>query len=538
VTIVHRRNRAVPTQSLVRFTFSLFVVLILSEPPAFSQLTDKTQTSSVNAGINKSFADEAGDGRGDLSTPGSSLFIISRDPFRAIRRGRQIFQRKFTRSQGQGPRVNYDSTGDLDDPEQAALGAGLSDSCAGCHARPRGAAGLGGDVATRPDSRSTPHLFGIGLREILADEITSDLRAIRANALSQAQASGTPVTLALDSKGISFGSITAFPNGTLDTSRVQGVDSDLRVRPFFAQGGTFSMREFAVGALKDEMGLEAVDPDLLAAHNGGRVVTPAGLVLDGKLDTIKAPPVTSESEDGDGDGVVNEIPTSIVDFLEFYLLNYFPPATYQPNSPGAGLALFNEIGCGTCHIQNLQINHDRRVADVDTEFDSAHGIFNRLFSKVTSLSISMNDGSSFPPLRPVGGPFLVRNIFTDFKRHDLGAALYERNYDGSIQKLFMTKALWGVGSEAAFGHDGRSINLAEIVLRHGGEAQASTAKFARLGEGAKAQIEDFLRTLVLFPPDDTASNLDPGDPGAANFPQQGHGSIKLTVLFNNPHDPE
>jgi hypothetical protein len=42
----------------------------------------------------------------------------------------------------------------------------------------------------------------------------------------------------------------------------------------------------------------------------------------------------------------------------------------------------------------------------------------------------------------------------------------------------------------------------------------------------------------LFPPDDTASTLDPGDPSKPNFPQFGHGSIKLTVLFNDPSDPE
>lgn len=532
-------------QTVVGFGVALSVALaLLSERQTFAELTDKTQTTSINAGINKSFGDEAndalpGDGRGDAFTPGSSLFIIARDPFRAVRRGRQVFQRKFTRDQGQGPRVNSDSTGNLNDVAQAGLGAGLSDSCAGCHGRPRGSAGLGGDVATRPDSRNTPHLFGVGLREMLADEITGDLREIRDNALSQAQAGGTPVTLALSSKGISFGSITALPNGTLNTSSVQGIDPDLRVRPFFAQGGTFSLREFAVGAFKDEMGLEAVDPDLLAAHSGKRVVTPTGLVLDGSLDTIKAPPVTSESEDGDGDGVVNEIPTSIVDFMEFYLLNYFPPATYQTKSVDAGLALFNKIGCGTCHIQNLQINHDRRVANVETAFDPAHGIFNRLFSNVTSLALTISDGSPFPPLRPpAGGSFLVQNIFTDLKRHDMGDALYERNYDGSIQKQFMTKALWGVGNEAAFGHDGRSINLTEIILRHGGEAQASASSFAQLGEGAKTQIEQFLRTLVLFPPDDTASNLDPGNPNAADFPQQGHGSIRLTVLFNNPQDPE
>jgi hypothetical protein len=43
---------------------------------------------------------------------------------------------------------------------------------------------------------------------------------------------------------------------------------------------------------------------------------------------------------------------------------------------------------------------------------------------------------------------------------------------------------------------------------------------------------------VLFPPDDTASTLDPGNRSDPAFPQKGHGSIKLGVLFNNPSDPE
>jgi hypothetical protein len=48
----------------------------------------------------------------------------------------------------------------------------------------------------------------------------------------------------------------------------------------------------------------------------------------------------------------------------------------------------------------------------------------------------------------------------------------------------------------------------------------------------------FLNSLVLFPPDDTASTLDPADPSKANFPQFGHGSIKLTTLFNDATDLE
>jgi hypothetical protein len=140
--------------------------------------------------------------------------------------------------------------------------------------------------------------------------------------------------------------------------------------------------------------------------------------------------------------------------------------------------------------------------------------------------------------RPKLGSFLVKNIFTDFKRHDLGPNFYERNYDGTLRTQFLTTPLWGVGSTAPYGHDGRSINLAEVIFRHGGEAQAARDAFALLSSNDQGRVITFLNSLVLFAPDDTASNLDPGNRNAFNFPQFGHGSIKLTVLFNNPNDPE
>ena len=282
-----------------------------------AQMIDNTQApNNANAGINKSLTDEIGAGRGNVMTPGSSIYLINRDPYRSVRRGRQLFQRKFTREQGQGPNEG-DGVGDLN--TDIAIAAGLSDSCASCHGRPRGSAGTGGNVATRPDSRDSPHLFGLGLKEMLADEITTDLRTTRDLAITQAQQKKRAVTLRLFSKGINYGSITANADGSVDTSQVTGVDSDLRVKPFFAEGSTISIREFVVGALHNEMGLEASsDPDLLAASAGGRVVTPSGMVLDGSKDKISSPP---QPDPVNG----NEIDPAIVDHLEFYLLNYFKP---------------------------------------------------------------------------------------------------------------------------------------------------------------------------------------------------------------------
>src|SRR5215472_12014896 len=60
-------------------------------------MIDNTQApNTAHAGISKSLSQEIGVGRGDITTPNSSLFIIKRDPFRAVRRGRQLFQRKLS----------------------------------------------------------------------------------------------------------------------------------------------------------------------------------------------------------------------------------------------------------------------------------------------------------------------------------------------------------------------------------------------------------------------------------------------------------
>ena len=667
-------------------------ILLFSVHLVHAQLTDETQTFPHVPGsaIAKSLEEQIGSGQGDSLTPGSSVYLIKRDPARSIRRGRQLFQRKFTTDQGQGPRVNTDSTGDI--RANPGLGAGLADACATCHGRPRGSAGFGGDVATRPDSRDAPHLFGLGLVEQLADEMTRDLRAIRTQTLADAagfpglqaqvvsfppiagnvlifvptqsngnnaiasiaeilllgpdgepldvqlnayalsqqsrkggaktidgnpnthwrsdpadgpiyspnvalylqwadpveigglvylprqdgktkgniteffidiavdsrrssdwtrargslftgtrtisfgSGTGGKVTRELVTKGISFGVISASADGSLDTTRVEGVDQDLRVKPFFHQGETVSIREFLIGAFKAEMGLEAWDPILCAAtdpNSQQQMTSPAGFVFDPTSDDFERPPVCSPNDDGDGDGVLAEIDPALVDHMEFYLLNYFKPGRYKVTTRAKrGLALMDRIGCTNCHVQNLTIDSDRRVADVETRYDPKRGIFNQLFASAATLFEPFDDGQALPQLLPAGEPFVVENFFSDLKRHDLGPTFHERNYDGSMTTQFVTEPLWGVGSTAPYGHDGRSINLDAVIRRHDGEAQVAKQAYVALRDNDQRKIQEYLQTLVLFPPDDTASDLNAGNPGTNN-PQNPseHGSINLGALF-------
>ena len=497
-------------------------------------------------------------------------YLIRRDPARAIRRGRQLFQRKFSIYEGLGPRVTANSTGDI--LKTRRLGAGLSDSCAACHGRPRGSAGVGGDVTTFPDSRDAPHLFGLGLIEMLADEMTTDLRAIREQAIREASTgnvapatnatdaaaiaaaaadaarrppSGPPrpttVSRPLVSKGVNFGRITAHPDGSVDTSEVKGVNADLRVRPFLHQGETASMREFIVGAFHAEMGMQAWDPVLCAATDPTApkaAVSVAGFKYDPELDDFERPPVCSATEDLDGDGKLGEINPAIIDYVEFYLLNYFKPGRYRV-TPRAeqGVALMKRIGCTGCHVQNLTIRSDRRIADVETKYDSERGIFNDLFAEAKPLYRSVADTAAYPQLQPLGGSFVVENVFTDLKRHDLGSAFHERDFNGKRFTSHVTEPLWGVGTTAPYGHDGRSVTLDAVIRRHGGEAASVTSAYTGLSADDQDKIIDFLQTLVLFPPDDTASNLNPGVP-SSDDPQTitNHGSINLGALFQIPSE--
>src|SRR5450755_4593625 len=125
---------------------------------------------------------------------------------------------------------------------------------------------------------------------MLADEITSDLRTIRDRTVAQAVAKKRTVTANLFSKGIRYGTITSNSAGALDMSQIQGIDPDLRVKPFFAEGSMASLREFVSTAFHNELGMNTNDPDLIAASAGARIVTPAGMVLDGTKDKIQPPP--------------------------------------------------------------------------------------------------------------------------------------------------------------------------------------------------------------------------------------------------------
>jgi hypothetical protein len=109
-------------------------------------------------------------------------------------------------------------------------------------------------------------------------------------------------------------------------------------------------------------------------------------------------------------------------------LNYFKPGLGQQTATTErGFQLMEQSGRTSCHIRDLVLDYDRRVADVETHFDPQQGIFNCLFANAVTEVVVVPDGQPLPKLLPAGKSFEVHNIFTDLKRHDLGPAFHELN---------------------------------------------------------------------------------------------------------------
>ena len=323
------------------------------------------------------------------------------------------------------------------------------------------------------------------------------------------------------------------PDGTVDTSGVEGVDPDLRVRPFFAHGGTISIREFVVGAFKAEMGLAG-----RRSRSGRRAVRrrgrpPAGMVLDGVTDTIESRRRSRRATIGtrrNSERRSSIIWSSTCSTTSSRDSASRPPARRHGRRGVAGRSAAPPATSRTCASSGTGAWPTWRRSSTPTAASSTACSPPRGRCSRTRRSIGQAGVAKIPALQP----FVVENIFTDFKRHDLGPNFHERNYDGTMPHAVPDHAAVGRGHHGALRprrpqHQPDGSHPAPRRRGAGGARRVCGALVAE----SRCAIA-FLNSLILFPPDDTASNLDPGDPAAAGFPQFGHGSIRLTDLFNNP----
>lgn len=393
-----------------------------------------------------------------------------------------------------------------DQPAFIRTSAPDSSACAGCHNQPR--SGGGGDFVANvfvlaqtmdpvvetiggefSNERNTLGMFGSGAIEMLAREMTAELHAVRAAAIQEAQATGTNISRELVAKGISYGFITAVPDGSLDTSAIQGVDSDLIVKPFHQAGVVISLRQFTVNAFNHHHGLQAEERFDLQPNKG---------------------------PDYDEDSMSREMTIGDITAATLYQAALGVPGQVLPvnESERAEIALgeqlFAQVGCTGCHVPELKLDSQLFVEPNpynpdDTWRDTSQAI-----------SFNMTGQGQGPFLEPAGDGAIVR-AFTDLKRHNLCDPAEHPNPirhfcneqlaqarpdqgDKPGTEFFLTRKLWDVGNSAPYGHRGDLPTITEAIWAHGGEGRPSLEAFNALPADQQAAIVKFLKTLQVLPP--------------------------------------
>ncbi|EDQ35021.1 putative thiol oxidoreductase [Hoeflea phototrophica DFL-43] len=370
-------------------------------------------------------------------------------------------------------------------------------SCAACHNQPT--LGGAGDFVTNvfvsegfesadfdsldpqfSNERGTNHLFGAGLVELLAREMSRDLQAIRDETLAKARATGQTVRLVLATKGVEFGFISAEPDGSVRLDELDGVDTDLVIRPFSQKGVMTSLRQFTVNALNHHHGMQ---PD---ERFGAR---------------------WTGSDDFDGDGIAREVSDADISALVAWQATLRPPKQVVPQVEGwpaaakQGETLFGEFGCASCHRPHLPLD-SLGFADPGP-FDLAGTLNDRQVKASAIYDLELMEWAANLPrddqgrvLVPLFGD-LKRHVMTDNQIDALGNELLSQRFVD--RNIFQTTELWGVASTGPYGHRNDFTTLDEIILAHGGSARQSRDAYAASADEDKSALIAFLKTLVIAP---------------------------------------
>jgi hypothetical protein len=422
-------------------------------------------------------------------------------------------------------------------PGGGAATAISAESCVRCHVNTTSGpaqANLALDVDAdgKPPFRvrSTTSLLGNGILQLLAQEMTEELQAIRDAAGEAAKAQpGTRIERELVAKDIRFGTIAATANAgdevSFDLSGRQGLDPDLVVRPFGWKGNITNLRSFTMGAALLTMSMQAEE-------------------FVWRLNDAGAP------SDPDGDGVERELSVGDITAMVVYGAAQETPQGVQrlaelelAAAPSAddlarierGRAVFTQVGCDTCHKPEMRLTNT--VFEEPTRRGNGNYIDTYLAGR----------NAGYDPERPVrfdvlqdaqapraeahpDGGALIR-LFGDLKRHRMGRQLADpagmqpaiggsfgpATFDGQPIMIgpdeFLTPELWGVGNTGPWLHDGRAGTLRDAILMHGedeppaagaagrSEAQESRDAFRALPPDDQEALLRFLRSLRTVTPD-------------------------------------
>ncbi|MEO9168714.1 MAG: di-heme oxidoredictase family protein [Aestuariivirga sp.] len=429
-----------------------------------------------------------------------ALAMSKADLNKLLDRGQELFTTKFTIEDGagrpkstqaivpttrkRGVNAQFQRTGGPD-----------STSCQACHSEP--VVGAAGDFAANAfvsegfeiadfdtvdpqfsSERNPLSLKGDGLVELLSREMTADLHQERSAALKQAHETGKDVTIKLLTKGVDYGELTVKPDGVVDISRLQGIDTDLVIRPFSRKGVFTSLRQFTVNALNAHFGIQAVER--------------FGVRWTG-------------TNDFDGDGVPDEIQAGDISAIALWLAALSPPTTRNDlpddwqQAAAVGAKAFKTMECDSCHMTSLPL---KSLVFTDPGPDDAAGTM-RAADVKEPITVDLGKQPWAAGLKRNDKGEVLVPLFSDLKRHEMvddgvstlgNEILSQRFVDSSV---FMTPELWGVGSTAPYGHRGNFTTLDGIIRAHGGEARDARDAYVKADDATRSAITAYLKTLVI-----------------------------------------
>lgn len=420
-----------------------------------------------------------------------------------FRFGDELFEYEFRPRDGLGNRLrgrDMTHAGPRERPNMRRVhkqefGGPDSFSCATCHFKggPDGAGTLtqnaflrsDGISTSRADERNAPHVLGLGPVQALAAEMTRELDALvqagKRRAAAQPPGSG-PIAVALITKGVDFGTVRVSPTGELDTSSVNGVDSDLVIRPFGWKGHQATIRAMSEESFRIHLGVVSTRLQLQAKAGG----------LDKKVYG------DGPWYDLDRDGVSMEIDSGMLSTIVVYLAQLEVPEIQPPREPalldlfGRGSAVFDAIGCASCHRKTLPL--------VDPVIEVRPQL--KQFADVPPIRLDVAMDGEHPKITPQNALRTAYdvNLFSDLKRHDMGPELATPGPQGSIPaSVFLTRPLWGLAETAPYLHDGRAPTVHDAIRLHGGEASPARDAYLALEETDKSALRVYLMSLTRHP---------------------------------------
>jgi hypothetical protein len=235
--------------------------------------------------------------------------------------------------------------------------------------------------------------------------------------------------LPLEAKGVDFGHVSADPDGSVNLDELDGVDTDLVIRPFTQKGVMTSLRQFTINALNQHHGMQADE---------------------------RFGPRWTGSDDFDGDGKAAEISSADVSALVAWQATLPAPVQMIPEAGGwaeaaaRGETIFSDFGCTVCHRPALPLE---TLSFTDPgPFDQAGTLNDGQVSASAVYDIALLDWAKSLP-RDEDGRVLVP-LFGDLKRHmmtdnqidALGNELLSQRFVD--RNIFMTAELWGWGQHS------------------------------------------------------------------------------------------